>query len=233
MSTVLNIQEVSKSFDGLRLFNAVNLKLEQGTINSLFGGNGTGKTTLFNMITRFDVPDSGTIQFMGQNIQRFKSYELAKKGIGKMWQNPTLFPNHTLLENLLISNKHNRFESILGFLKKKKYSQNDKEFRPFAEEVLESLGLVDRRNDLASSISYGQTKLLGLGMLLCNRPNLLMLDEPFSNVGEKTIKIMSERLKTVANEGATILMIEHKRSIAEKLSDSVYTIENQIIKQIH
>jgi len=232
MNVVLDIQDLSKSFDGLNLFYEASFSLEGRSLNSLFGGNGTGKTTLFNMITGFDNPDSGSITFLGENVFNYKSYQLAQMGIGKLWQNPTIFPNHTLLENLLISNKNNRSESFFGFLNIGDKSINDRQFLGVAESVLRKLGLFEKRNVLAGSISYGQTKLLGLGMLLCNKPSLYLLDEPFSNIGTKTIDVMCESLRDVAKQGGTILMIEHKTTIAKSLSDNIYRIDNHKIELI-
>src|SRR5450432_1047962 len=102
---ILHIDNLSKSFGGLKLFNEVNIELQQGSINALFGSNGSGKTTFFNLIGGYEKPDAGKIHFNGLTIKYHSEFEIAKAGIGKMWQEPTVFPNHSLLQNLLVSDK--------------------------------------------------------------------------------------------------------------------------------
>ena len=101
---MISVNNVSLSFGKRVLFDEVNIDLQQGTISSLFGGNGSGKTTFFNLIGGYEKPDSGKIHFNGMTIKFHNEFAIAKAGIGKMWQDPTVFPNHTVLDNLLVSN---------------------------------------------------------------------------------------------------------------------------------
>jgi ABC-type branched-subunit amino acid transport system ATPase component len=114
--TILHIEKLSKSFGGLKLFNEVNIELQEGSINALFGNNGSGKTTFFNLIGGYEKPDAGKIHFNGLTIKYHNEFEIAKAGIGKMWQEPTVFPNHTVLQNLMVSDKTHPGELFLNYI---------------------------------------------------------------------------------------------------------------------
>lgn len=113
---ILHIDNLSKSFGGLKLFDGVNIALQQGTINSLFGGNGSGKTTFFNLIGGYEKPDAGIIHFNGLRIKFHDESVIARAGIGRMWQDPSVFPNHTVLQNLLVSAKTHPGEYFLNYV---------------------------------------------------------------------------------------------------------------------
>jgi len=231
---ILNVEDLSKSFDGLKLFERVNISLCPGTINSLFGSNGSGKTTFFNLIGGYDKPDAGRIHFEGLAIKFHNEFAIAKAGIGRMWQDPNVFPNHTVMQNLLVSAKSHPGEYFLNYvfkrslIKKREVNLTDK-----ACDVLQMFRLGGKSDQFAGSLSLGERKLLSISMLLMNDARLLLLDEPFSSVNPDTIERISEVLVRLKQEGRTIFMIEHKIRFAEAISDHQFKIENHGITQLN
>ena len=231
---ILKIESLSKSFGGLKLFEGVSLSLHEGTINSLFGSNGSGKTTFFNLIGGYERPDTGKIHFNGLTIKTHNEFIIAKAGVGRMWQDPTVFPNHTVLENLLVSAKSHPGESFLNYLFRRDFiNRTESKLKIKAQSILENLKLSDKADHLAGSLSLGEKKLLSISMLLMNDARLLLLDEPFSGVNPDTIERISRTLLNLRREGKTIFMIEHKTKFAAAISDRLFKIENYGICELN
>jgi neutral amino acid transport system ATP-binding protein len=231
---ILQIENLSKSFGGLKLFDGVNITLRPGTINSLFGSNGSGKTTFFNLIGGYDKPDAGTIYFDGLTIKVHDEFAIAQAGIGRMWQDPTVFPNHTVLQNLLVSAKAHPGEYFLNyFFRSKLIKRREADLADKARGVLRKFKLGNKAEQFAGSLSLGEKKLLSISMLLMNDARLLLLDEPFSSVNPDTIERISDVLLELRDNGRTIFMIEHKIKFAEAISDHLFKIEDYKIHQLN
>lgn len=231
---ILHIDNLSKSFGGLKLFNEVNIELQQGSINALFGGNGSGKTTFFNLIGGYEKPDAGKIHFNGLTIKYHNEFEIAQAGIGKMWQEPTVFPNHTVLQNLLVSDKTHPGENFLNYIfRGKSIKRKETELKEKSQSILQKFKLGTKGEQLAGSLSLGERKLLSISMLLMNDARLLLLDEPFSSVNPDTIERISSALNDLRSEGKTVFMIEHKIKFAEAISDNLFKIENCKIEKLN
>jgi len=232
--TILHIDNLSKSFCGLKLFDEVNITLQQGTINALFGSNGSGKTTFFNLIGGYEKPDAGKIHFNGLTIKYHNEFEIAKAGIGKMWQEPTVFPNHSVLQNLLVSDRTHPGEYFLNYIfRGKSIIRKEAELKDKAYNILRKFKLGNKADQAAGSLSLGEKKLLSISMLLMNDSRLLLLDEPFSSVNPNTIERISEALKDLKSEGKTVFMIEHKIKFAEVISDNTFKIEHFKIEKLN
>lgn len=230
---ILHIDNLSKSFNGLTLFSNVNLIFTEGTINSLFGSNGTGKTTFFNLIAGYEKPNEGNIFFNGMKIKYHDEFHIAQAGIGRMWQDPMIFPNHSVLQNLLVSSKSNPGETFCNyFFNRKTIKLMEIELKEKAISILSKFKLTGKESQLAGSLSLGEKKLLSISMLLMNDAQLLLLDEPFSNVNSNTIERMSESLYEVKNNGKTIIMIEHKIKFARAISDFCFNIQDKKIEEV-
>jgi branched-chain amino acid transport system ATP-binding protein len=232
-SRILHIENLSKSFGGLKLFDEVNIVLQQGTINSLFGSNGSGKTTFFNLIGGYEKPDEGKIHFNGLTIRFHNESVIARAGVGRMWQDPSVFPNHTVLENLLVSAKTHPGESFLNYIfDRTSIKTKEAELKETAHRILHQFKLESKAEQLAGSLSLGEKKLLSISMLLMNDALLLLLDEPFSSVNPDTVERISEALLELRHAGKTIFMIEHKIKFAEAISDHLFRIEHYKIAQL-
>lgn len=232
--TILKIENLSKSFGGLKLFNEVNIELQEGSINALFGNNGSGKTTFFNLIGGYDKPDTGKMHFNGLAIKYHNEFEIANAGIGRMWQEPTVFPNHTVLQNLLVSDKTHPGEKFLSyFFRSRTIHRKETELKAKAQSILQNFKLGNKGNQLAGGLSLGEKKLLSISMLFMNDARLLLLDEPFSNVNSATIDRISSALNNLRSEGKTVFMIEHKVKFAEAISNHLFKIENYKIEKLN
>lgn len=231
---ILHIENLSKSFGGLKLFNEVNIEVQQGSINALFGNNGSGKTTFFNLIGGYEKPDTGKMYFNGLPIKYHNEFEIAKAGIGKMWQEPTVFPNHTVLQNLMVSDKIHPGEIFLNyFFRGRSIKRKELYLKEKANGILQKFKLGDKSEQLAGSLSLGEKKLLSISMLLMNDAKLLLLDEPFSSVNPDTIERISSALNDLRSEGKTVFMIEHKVKFAEAIGNHLFKIENYKIEKLN
>ena len=230
MKPVLQIQHVSKSFNGLKVLKDVTFEIQKGTVNSLFGSNGSGKTTLFNIVTGYLKADSGQMKFKEFSLHDKKSKDIARYGLGKIWQAPRVFDNLTVMENLVLATPDHPGEKLLKyvFAIKKIVSEEDKR-REKAAGIAETISLTEKLNESAGSLSFGQKKLLSIGMVMMNNASLFLLDEPFSGVNSVMIERISIVLNKLKEQGKTVLMIEHNRKKAGAISDQVFLLENGII----
>lgn len=230
MKQVLQIQHVSKSFNGLNVLRDVTFEIQKGTVNSLFGSNGSGKTTLFNIITGYLKADSGQIKFKEFSLHDKESKDIARYGLGKIWQTPRVFDNLTVGENLVLAVPDHPGEKLLHYLFaiKKIISEEDKR-REKAASIAETISLTEKLNEPAGSLSLGQKKLLSIGMVMMNNASLFLLDEPFSGVNSEMIVRISNVLNKLKEQGKTVLMIEHNHKKAGAISDQVFLLQNGII----
>jgi neutral amino acid transport system ATP-binding protein len=228
------VDKISKGFGGLILFDQVNLAINTNTINCLIGSNGAGKTTFFNMLTGYEKPDQGSIWFGEKQITHYPAYKIARSGIGKLWQEPTIFPNHTVLENLLVSDQQHPGEQLSSYLfRPRLIKRKESELHQKAHVLLGRFRLSPKYNQKAGSLSAGEKKLVGLSMLLLNDAKLLLLDEPFSGIKSDTIERVAEVLFALPKEGKTVFMIEHKIKFALPMCHHTYRIENTKIELLN
>ena len=229
---MLEVEGLSKSLGGVNAVRDVSLSLPGGMVTCVIGPNGAGKTTLFNAINGYVRHDSGTIRYRGVEIGSLSPSRRASLGIGRLWQDIRLFGNMTVLENLRAAKKSHAGESLIScFLRRDAVRRVEAEVRESAEKILELIRLGDKRHSLARDLSYGQQKLLGLGRLLMNGADLLLLDEPTSGVNPLMIDKIVEFVRTLSAEGKTILMIEHNIREAANVSDWIHVMnEGAIIR---
>jgi branched-chain amino acid transport system ATP-binding protein len=191
------IQNISKNFGGIQALNGVSLRLEGDEMVGVIGPNGAGKTTFVNTITGFHAADRGKLILNGENITNLKPNEVVRRGIGRTFQVTRAFRRMTVMENLLVP--------ALALSKYK----NRARARKRALEVLDFLTMYHLRDDFARSLSGGQQKLLELGQLLMNDPDLLLLDEPFAGVHPKLRETIFEYIHAVHDQGKSFIIISH------------------------
>jgi branched-chain amino acid transport system ATP-binding protein len=213
---MLRVEAVDKSFDEFKAVNGADLTVEKGEIVAVIGPNGAGKTTLFNLVTGHLKRDKGRIMFKGEDIGELPPYQICKKGIGRSFQIANIFPRLTVFGNVQVAVlSHQRRSSNLF-----KPAQNIavKE----TSSLLESVGLVDRANNIAGSLSHGDQKILEIAIALGNEPELLILDEPTAGMSlEETLATM-ELIKRLAGiQGLTILFCEHNMDIVFSIAKSI------------
>jgi branched-chain amino acid transport system ATP-binding protein len=220
---VLNIENVSKRFGGLWAVRNCSLFVEQGTVTGLIGPNGAGKTTLFHLIAGFYRPDSGRIEFDGEDITGQPPHRLFHRGLYRTFQIPRVFPEMTVLENLMMVPGGQVGERFVGplFLARRVRRQEEL-IRKRALEVLEFVGLAPLSFQLAGSLSGGQKKLLELARALMAEPKLVLLDEPGAGVNPTLMKRLADRIRSMAADfGVTVLLIEHDMDLVMGLCNPV------------
>lgn len=225
--SILVAQNLSKSFDGLVVLDDVTIALENGSINALIGPNGAGKTSLFNIINGFWKPEKGKIFFKGVEINDFAPNKIAKMGISRTFQKIRLFPQLTVLENMLLATKYAKGESLFAAL-----FQNpviEKEEKVNIEKSLDYLkyvGLYDKKNALSENLSYGQRKLLELSRALAFDAELILLDEPTSGVFPETKEKIITIINKLSEEGKTIFFIEHDVGLVMELAQRIIVLSH-------
>lgn len=207
---MLSLDNVSKSFGGVRAVDGCTFEVEENTITSIIGPNGAGKTTLFNIISGLTRPDAGTIRLLGKKINNLQPYRIAQHGISRTFQITKVFRNMTIKDNLLIA---------------KNSSEED------MKKILESVYLRKPLDSIASELSYGQQRLLEISRALLMPHSLLMLDEPTAGVNPKIRQELKSILVNLKKKGKTVLLIEHDISFVMDVSDSVIVLnEGRVLK---
>ena len=213
---ILYLEDVTVSFDGFKALNDLNLYIDDGELRCIIGPNGAGKTTMMDVITGKTRPDHGTV-FFGQNhdLTKMTEYEISHAGIGRKFQKPTVFLNHTVFENLELAlhTQKDVWQSLTQSL--------TGEQRDIIEEDLETIGLKEQKNLRAGLLSHGQKQWLEIGMLLVQDPRLLLIDEPVAGMTHQETEHTAELLKSLAGKHS-IVVVEHEmdfiRSIANRVT---------------
>ncbi len=226
--TLLDVQTVTKSFEGLRAVNECSLQVRKGTITGLIGPNGAGKTTLFNIITGFLTPTSGRILFAGNRIDGLPPHRVFARGIVRTFQIPRELKQMTVLENLMLVPAGQSGEKLWNpWLLPFRVRNEERKIRDKALEVLEFVNLWHLRNEYAAAISSGQKKLLELARTLMCDPQLILLDEPGAGVNPtlmKSLALLVERLRD--ESGITFFLIEHDMDLVARLCNPVVVMSS-------
>jgi len=220
MASVLEIKSLNKSFDGIVVADDINLSLPAGRIVGLIGPNGAGKTSLFNLISGVVKPDSGTVTLDGQRLDGRKSYERARLGLSRTWQNLRLFPSLSVLDNLMIAPRHYHGESLMRVVfVPGAVRRAEAESRAKALAVLERTGLAAVTYKPASDLTFGQQKLVGVARALMNDCRCLLLDEPMAGVEGQAYETIQKVVREVAQSGVAVCVVEHNVAFIRDLCD--------------
>jgi len=217
MSSIIEVQGVSKAYGGVIANREVSISVKQGGITGLIGPNGSGKTTLFNSVVGYHPIDAGSIKFEGKEISKLPVQEIARLGLLRTFQQTRIYGKMNGIENMLISLPHRKM-SIWDALKT--YSKADYEK---ADRLLEFVGLYEKRMLKSGDLSFGQQKLLEFAMALMNEPTCLLLDEPTAGINPTLINGLIERLKRANSEfGITLFIIEHNMRVIMNIAETIY-----------
>jgi urea transport system ATP-binding protein len=212
---VLYLDDISVSFDGFRALNKLSLQIDVGELRCVIGPNGAGKTTMMDVITGKTRPDTGTV-FFGQTIDltRLSEAEIAHAGIGRKFQKPTIFEQHSVFENLELSMKADKR------VRKTLFSTITDEQRDRISDVLELIRLKESSNHVAGLLSHGQKQWLEIGMLLMQEPKLLLLDEPVAGMSDDETERTAELFLSLAGKHS-LVVVEHDMAFIEKIARKV------------
>lgn len=224
---LLELENVSIAFGGLKAIDNVSFSIEEGTIFGLIGPNGAGKTTMFNIITANYKPTSGKVTFCGKDISRFKPNVIVNLGIARTFQNIRLFSSMSVLENVLIG-LHNdaKYTFFEAMFRVGRYFKEEKRIKNRAIELLEYLGMGDKINLPANSLSYGNSRKVEIARALATNPKLLLLDEPAAGMNPKETEELCELiLKMKKDFNLSVLLIEHDMPFVNKLCSEVLVLD--------
>lgn len=215
MSTIIEVQGITKSFKGLKAVSDVSFTVEEGDITGMIGPNGAGKSTTFNMICGYYPPTSGTILYRGENITGKRAYEYADMGIARTFQIMKPLGNLTVLDNVASSAFFGRYKA-----------KNLKQAREIARETLEFTGLYAKRNVLAREMGTPDQKRLEMARALATRPQMLFLDEVMAGLNPAETEDAIALIRRINDNGVTIFLIEHIMKAVVSLCEKVIVLHH-------
>lgn len=213
--SLIDVEEVAKTYGGIRALDGCSMTFEKGRINGLIGPNGSGKTTLFNVMTGYERLDSGCVRLDGEDITKLPPDKVFSKGIGRTFQLTRIFPRMTVVENLHVAaQRSGGFRAELS-----RWSSPSERAR--SKEVLDFVGLTRLASEKAGNLSYGQQKLLEFACIIIARPRVMLLDEPAGGVNPTLLRHLASRIRALNEEGITFIVVEHDMEFVMGLCDRV------------
>jgi branched-chain amino acid transport system ATP-binding protein len=224
---MLDVQNLSITFGGLKAVSDFNLTINEKEIVGLIGPNGAGKTTVFNMLTGVYKPTQGTIAYLGERIQGLKPYNITKKKIARTFQNIRLFSNLTVLDNVKVSfNYRIQYSLFDSILRTPKFKKVEAEITSKSIELLKVFSLDTKKDELANNLPYGEQRKLEIVRALAAEPSLLLLDEPAAGMNpQETIELM-DLINWIKDKfHISILLIEHDMKLVMGICDKIAVLD--------
>jgi neutral amino acid transport system ATP-binding protein len=229
---ILVAEDVRRRFGGLTAVNVDHLEVQRGAITALIGPNGAGKTTFFNLLTGFDQPNSGRWIFDGDDLTGTPAHRVARRGMVRTFQLTKSLARLSVLENMKLGATGQRGEGILASLVRPLWRAQEAEVEARAEDLLARFKLDHMRDEFAGSLSGGQRKLLEMARALMVQPAMVMLDEPMAGVNPALTQSLLEHVKSLRDDGMTVMFVEHDMDVVQDISDWVVVMsEGEIIAE--
>jgi branched-chain amino acid transport system ATP-binding protein len=224
---MLDVQNLSIVFGGLKAVSDFNLTIAEKEIVGLIGPNGAGKTTVFNMLTGVYTPTEGTIDYLGEKIQGLKPYNITKKKIARTFQNIRLFSNLTVLDNVKVSfNYRINYSLFDSILRTPKFRKTETEIIDKSIELLKVFSLDRKKDELASNLPYGEQRKLEIVRALAAEPSLLLLDEPAAGMNPQETTELMELINWIKDKfNISILLIEHDMKLVMGICDKIAVLD--------
>lgn len=217
--TSLSIENITKQFGGVKASDNLSLTFEPGKVTGIVGPNGSGKSTLVNVLTGFIQKDSGVMILSDDvQIEKIKPYNMFDYKITRTFQDVRLFEQMTVWDNIMVVlTKRNMWTAL--------FESNKKVYEDRAHDILETVGMLEKKDQLASELSYGQRKLIEIGRALAMDPDIIFFDEPYAGLFPEMVKQVSGIIKELRTQGKTIILIEHNMDLIRELCDHLYVLD--------
>ena len=224
-NAILQVENLTKAFGGLVAVDQVSFAVPQGAIKSIIGPNGAGKTTIFNLLTGVDACTAGKIFFDGHELSRVPAHAICRFGIARTFQNIRLFPDMTVLENVMVAH-HCRSKSdfMLSILKLPSTRKEERWIAERSRELLAYMHLECHADELAKNLPYGKQRRLEIVRALATQPKLLLLDEPAAGLNMSETVALGQEIARMKELGVTILLIEHRMGLVMDISDEILVL---------
>ena len=218
---IMVVDDVSRSFGGLKAVDVAHLEIQRGAITGLIGPNGAGKTTLFNLLTGFDRADTGTWAIDGVKLDKLHPHQVARRGVVRTFQLTKALAKMSVLDNVRLGAANQTGERMLSSLFRFTWRDQEEQITARAHEMLTRFQLDAKADDMAGSLSGGQRKLLEMARALMTDPKVVMLDEPMAGVNPALTQSLLEHVKSLRDEGMTVVFVEHDMDVIRDISDWV------------
>jgi branched-chain amino acid transport system ATP-binding protein len=224
---LLEITNLTKTFGGLKAISDVSFSIEQGKIVSVIGPNGAGKTTLFNTLTGIYRPNKGVIRFNGKSLVGLRPDQIAARGIARTFQNIRLFPDMSVVENIMVGmHVHFRQTAIQTLFRLPGFVREEQAAERKAVELMHYVGLKGVGNELAKNLPYGAQRRLEIARALAAEPLLLLLDEPAAGMNPQETEDITRLFRSIRNDKKiTILLIEHDMRVVMNISEHICVMD--------
>jgi branched-chain amino acid transport system ATP-binding protein len=224
---LLEVENIRRTFGGLVAVDQVSFQVAAGQIKAIIGPNGAGKTTLFNIISGVLRPDSGQIRFKGQSTHGLRPFQIARWGVSRTFQNPSLFLHMTVLENVMVGrHRRSRCELFRCGVRGLGQLREERAIHDTAMSRLERVGLARLAESPAGALAFGQRRMVELARAWATEPELLLLDEPASGLNTREKDDLGELICRIRDQGITILLVEHNMSLVMDISDDILVLHN-------
>ena len=226
---VLVAHGVSRRFGGIMAVDVDHVEVQRGAITALIGPNGAGKTTFFNLLTGFDTPHTGTWHFDGRSMEKVPAHRTADLGMVRTFQLTKSLARMTVIENVKLGAPNQIGERWYRGLFPFRWRAQEQEIEAKADELLKRFKLDHMRDEYAGSLSGGQRKLLEMARALMTDPQLVMLDEPMAGVNPALKQVLNSHIKSLRDEGMTVLFVEHDMDMVHDISDWVVVMAEGMV----
>jgi ABC-type branched-subunit amino acid transport system ATPase component/ABC-type branched-subunit amino acid transport system permease subunit len=223
---LLELQQVSMHFGGLKAVDQVDVEVTGGTVHGIIGPNGSGKSTTVNLLSGVYMPTGGTIVWQGKDITQYSPHRIAREGITRTFQNLQLFADLTILQNVMVGfHRHYQTGLFANLLQTAKFSKEEQAYAEKAYDLLRIVGLEDKAEEKATDLSYGEQRLVEIARGLALHPALLILDEPAAGASPVEIEKINHVIHLLKRAGLSIVLVEHHMEIVMKICDTITVLD--------
>ncbi|MDY6794271.1 MAG: ABC transporter ATP-binding protein [Actinomycetota bacterium] len=225
-TTLLSARDLTKKFGGLAAVKDVSFDLGQGVIKAIIGPNGAGKTTLYDLLTGIYEPDAGSVIFSEKDIIGLSPHEITSLGIARTFQTIQLFPNMTVIENVMVGLHHRTGSGMLKAAFKLPGERREETWiMREASRYLDIVGLEMQSKSLAGALPFGQQRMLEVARALATNPTIILLDEPASGLNVYETRELGEIIYRIRDMGVTVILVEHDMGLVMRISDEVLVLD--------